>query len=147
MTEQELKKLSRIDLVEMLLALSRENEQLRTVLARTQKQLDDRTLAVENTGSLAEAALAVNGVLEAAQAAADQYLQNIRQQNEHQQELCARMEQETREKCNRMMMAAKRQADSYLIQVNERLREFNENYFRQVDMTDEPRRSGTQEEK
>ena len=45
-------------------------------------------MQVAEAGNLAEAVLAVNGVMEAAQAAAQQYLDNI-----------AAMEQETRHKC------------------------------------------------
>ena len=51
-------------------ALREENDQLRAKLA-------DRSLKMEKAGSLAEASLALNGVFEAAQAAADQYLTAI----------------------------------------------------------------------
>lgn len=78
MTQRELKKLSRTDLIEMMLELSKENEVLRESLAQARKKLEDRTITIENAGSLAEAALSLNGVFEAAQAAANQYLQNIR---------------------------------------------------------------------
>lgn len=146
MTEQELKKLSRMDLVEMLMILSRENGQLRAELDQAREQLEDRTIAVENAGSLAEASLALNGVLEAAQAAANQYLQNIQQREEQQKQVCAQMEQETREKCNRMMMAAKRQADDYLMQVNAKIRKLNESYSRQNDYLKDLRPEGDQDE-
>ena len=66
MTELELKHLRRADLVEILLDLSKENEILRAQLERARTQLADRTIAVENAGSLAEAALRLNGVFEAA---------------------------------------------------------------------------------
>ena len=56
MTELELKHLRRADLVEILLDLSKENEILRAQLERARTQLADRTIAVENAGSLAEAA-------------------------------------------------------------------------------------------
>lgn len=78
MTEKDLKRLSRKDLLEMLLELSRENEQLR-------KQLEDRTIQIEKSGSLAEAALRLNGLFEATQAACEQYTLNIRQRMEQEQ--------------------------------------------------------------
>lgn len=118
MTERELKKLSRTDLIEMMLILSRENEQLKEELSRQRQLLEDRTIAVEKAGTLAEAALGLNGVFEAAQAAAAQYLENLKQRIDQQDQICARMERETRIKCNRMMMAAKRQAEEYLQQAN-----------------------------
>ena len=69
MTEQELKKLRRNDLLEILQDLSKENEVLRAQLDKARTQLTSRTIAVEKSGSLAEAALRINGVFEACQAA------------------------------------------------------------------------------
>ena len=40
-------------------------------------QLEDRTVAAESAGSIAEAALKLNGVFEAAQKAADQYVASV----------------------------------------------------------------------
>lgn len=79
MTEKELRKLSRRDLLELLIEQGKEVRELRQKLAEAEAALAERTLAVENAGSLAEAALRLNGVFEAAQAACDQYLFNIRQ--------------------------------------------------------------------
>jgi len=84
MTEKELKRLSRGDLLEMLLALSKENEQLRRELETLQKQLDERRILVEDCGTMAEAALKLNKVFEAAQAACEQYLYNIQLRSEQQ---------------------------------------------------------------
>lgn len=78
MTLKELRKLSRRDLLEMLLSLSKENEQLREQLQEARTQLESRKIEIENAGSLAEAALRLNGVFEAAQAACAQYEENLR---------------------------------------------------------------------
>ncbi|MDD6411153.1 MAG: DNA repair protein [Oliverpabstia intestinalis] len=72
-----LKKLSRQDLLEMLLESERYVKQLEEELEEARKQLDDRRIMIENSGSIAEAALKLNGIFEAAQAAADQYLENL----------------------------------------------------------------------
>ena len=143
MTKKDLKKLSRLDLIEMLLTLTRENEQLRGELDQARKQLEDRTIAVENVGSLAEATLCLNGVMESAQAAADQYLQNIRLRSDRQDQECARMEQATREKCDRMVQSAKDQVDDYLHQINTRLREVCESYTWKSVLPDEAKDSET----
>ena len=82
MTERELKRLSRMDMLKMMLALTRENEQLRKDLVHTKRQLEDRTITIQNAGSIAEAALRLNGIFEAAQAAADQFLENLYHTNE-----------------------------------------------------------------
>ncbi len=84
MTDQELRKLSRADLLELLLEQSRENEKLREELKQTQEKLASRKIEIDNAGSIAEAALKLNGVFEAAQQAAEQYLENIRQLAEEQ---------------------------------------------------------------
>lgn len=95
MTEKELRKLSRAELLELLLIQAKEAEQLRKRLERAEEKLADRQLQVLEAGNLAQAALAINGVMEAAQAAADQYLANI-----------ARMEQEMKLKCQKLLADA-----------------------------------------
>ena len=85
MTEKELRRLSRMDLLEMLLEQSKEVEQLRAELETVKKQLEDRRIMEQEAGSIAEAALRLNKVFEAAQQAADQYLENIRTQAESSQ--------------------------------------------------------------
>ena len=77
MTEKELKKLKKIDLLEMLLAQSRELESLQERLEKAEKQLQDRKIILEKAGSIADAALQLNGVFEAAQMAAEQYLDSL----------------------------------------------------------------------
>lgn len=66
----------------MLLEQSKEVEQLRAELETVKKQLEDRRIMEQEAGSIAEAALRLNKVFEAAQQAADQYLENIRTQAE-----------------------------------------------------------------
>lgn len=78
MTDKELKKLSRAELLELLLESNRENERLRKQLEKAKGLLASRVIEIENAGSIAEAALALNGVFQAAQLAADQYLENVR---------------------------------------------------------------------
>ena len=68
MTDKEMKKLSRADLLEMLLAQRKENEALRTELDAARAALDDRRIALEKSGSIAEASLQLNGIFEAAPA-------------------------------------------------------------------------------
>ncbi|MDD6614703.1 MAG: DNA repair protein [Lachnospiraceae bacterium] len=75
-----LKKLSRQDLLEMLIQEEKRIDQLEKELAEAREALKDRQIRIDTAGSIAEAALKLNGIFEAAQAAADQYLENIRQQ-------------------------------------------------------------------
>ena len=66
-------------------------------------QLDDRTLKIEKAGTMAEAALLVNGVLDAAQRAGQQYMENMRERWRTQEETCERIEEESRARSERML--------------------------------------------
>jgi ClpP class serine protease len=78
MTEKELKKLKRTELLEMLLVQTKRVEELEQELEKKNKQLEDKRIVTEQTGNLADAVLKLNGVFEAAQKAAEQYLYNIK---------------------------------------------------------------------
>lgn len=95
MTDKELKKLSRAELLEMLLIQTREVENLQKKLSKAEAIFSERYMNYLEAGSLAEAMLKVNGVMEAAQAAADQYLARI-----------AAMEQEVKEYCRNQLAQA-----------------------------------------
>lgn len=78
MTERELRRLKRSELLELLIAQIEETETLKKKLDRAEAKLASRELIIEEAGNLAEAALRLNGIFEAAQRTADQYLENIR---------------------------------------------------------------------
>lgn len=78
MTDKALRKLSRRELMEMLLEQSREVERLRAELEAAEQKLKNRQLALREAGSIAEASLRLNQVFESAQKAADQYLMNVK---------------------------------------------------------------------
>ena len=109
MTQKELKKLSRTQLLEMLLLQTEKAEQLEKELENTKGLLADRKLQIERVGSIAEAALELNEVFKTAQAAADQYLENAIAtyqdvdllRNNAKME-CERMLLETQKKCDEM---------------------------------------------
>ena len=100
MTDKELKKLSRAELLELLLMQTRESEHLKMQLDEAKRELEDREIRIREAGNLADATIAINGVLESAQRAAQQYLENI-----------ARMEQETKLRCQRMLLEASNEAE------------------------------------
>lgn len=77
-----LKKLKRDELLELLLEQTKRAEALEEQLKLKDEQLKNKEIAVSEAGSLAEAAMRLNGVFEAAQQAADQYLQNIKKRAE-----------------------------------------------------------------
>lgn len=108
MTDRELRKLSRAELLGLLLEESRENERLREQLNQANQALIGKNIALTKAGSIAEAALALNGVFDAAEQAAQQYLDNIQRLSGEQQTLCQRMEDEARQKAEKMLAETRR---------------------------------------
>lgn len=109
MTDKELKRLSRAELLEMLIDKSREIEALREQLDDALAQLNDRALRIENAGTMAEAALLVNGVLDAAQQAGAQYQENMRLRQSQMEEECAQLEKQSRAEAERMLAQTQQQ--------------------------------------
>lgn len=97
MTDKELRKLSRAELIDILFELQTQNENLTAENQELAAQLESRQLQITEAGSIAEAALRLNGVFEAAQAAADQYV---------------RCTKDSLAIAERTLAAAKRQADT-----------------------------------
>ena len=124
MTEKELRKLNRAELLELLLELSRENEALQAQLKQTEAALSDRRLQMEEAGSIAEAALRLSGIFEAAQKAADQYLSSVSERTARQEEICIRMEAETKRKCDEMVERARLDSQRYWDEISRRMEDF-----------------------
>ena len=78
---KKIKKLKRIDLLEILLAQSKRIDELEEELAETKHQLASKKIKIREIGTLAEASLQLNHIFEDADAAARQYLHNIRRLN------------------------------------------------------------------
>ena len=117
MLQKDFRKLSRTDLLEILLAQAEEIERLQMQCAKLQEELDQRRIVAGEAGSIADASLKLNAVFEAAQAAADEYLKNIRVQGERlaseearqllieTEKRCMEMERKTVAKCDAMLHA------------------------------------------
>ena len=78
MTDKEFKRLSRAQLVEIIYQLQLQTESLTEQNRELEKALADKRLRINNTGTLAEAALEINNCFKSAQEAADQYLSEIK---------------------------------------------------------------------
>lgn len=103
MTDKELKKLGRSDLLQMLVDQGRELRELKEKYAAAEAALADRTIRLDRAGSIAEAALQLNGVFEAAQEACRQYTDSIALLSQQQEEVNARREAESQEKADRLL--------------------------------------------
>ena len=78
MTDKELRKLKRVELLEILYEQEKEIERLNGELSAVREELEDKNIKIAESGSIAEACLKLTNIFDEAQKAADQYLLNIR---------------------------------------------------------------------
>lgn len=130
MTDKELKKLSRLQLVELLLDLTRKlddasvalEEEKRTT-EKLKKRLADRQIMIDSAGSIAESSLQLGGVFTAAQKAASVYLENIERLAGETEEKCRTMEAETEEKCRVMEEKTRKKCQNLETETEKRCRD------------------------
>lgn len=99
MTDKQLRKLSRMELLEILLDQRKKIDELEKELEEKNELLESRRIKIKESGSIAEASLALTKVFEEAQKAADLYLENIKRRasGEPVEELFEEFEEETAE--------------------------------------------------
>lgn len=103
MTEKELRKLNRYQLLEMLIMQIERADQLQEKLEAAEGQLNDKEIRMTVLGSIAEASLQLSGVFEAAQTAADRYLEEAKKRAEE-------IEADARKKAERILAEAEKKA-------------------------------------
>ena len=101
MTEKELRKLNRYQLLEMLIIQTERADELQKQLEAAQAKLDSRDVQMTVIGSIAEASLQLSGVFEAAQKAADLYLNSAKERAAQLEADALRRAQEILEDANR----------------------------------------------
>lgn len=77
MTDKEVKRLSRSQLIEIIYQLQIREEELTDKNRRLEEELRSKRIRMENAGNIAEAALELNDVFRSAQNAAAEYLSEI----------------------------------------------------------------------
>ena len=80
MNEKDFRKLKRLELYEIMLAQAEEIDDLRAQLAAAKKELENKRIDIQQSGSIAEASLKLTKIFEEAQKAADLYLSNIKKE-------------------------------------------------------------------
>lgn len=139
MTDKELRRLSRAQLLELMLEQAKELEAVKKELEEARSALKSRDIDLDEAGSIAVAALRLNGIFEVAQLSAQQYIDNIKRLSERQDVVSARREEasrqraeemlrETERKCAAMEEEAKKRAEGYWAEVAARLQAFYENH-------------------
>lgn len=136
MTTKELKKLNRAQLLEVLIDEMEENAKLRSNLEAARTELENRRIELSSCGSLAEAALKINDVFSAADAAAEEYLANLRKaaqpagvlpQTKEEADLlistrqeCDELRARTAQECEKMLAATRQKSDKMLQQTQQK---------------------------
>ena len=80
MTDQELRKLKRAELLQIMIAQSKKIAELQEKLEEAESKLRDKEILLKDAGNIAEASLRLNHIFEDAQKAAEQYLLNVQKQ-------------------------------------------------------------------
>ncbi|MGT2888506.1 DNA repair protein [Streptococcus didelphis] len=86
MDKKKFKKLKTEELLEIMLQQQKTIEEQARKIEELEHSLAEKNLKIDKSGSIAEAALALNDIFEKAQAAADQYLLNIKSNQEAQED-------------------------------------------------------------
>lgn len=124
MTDKEIRHLGKTELLSILRDQEAELEQLRAQISKLQSELEEQTIQMDKCGSIAEASLQVNQVFQAAQAAADQYLANVREKEAGADEAARRIEseaqkraeakiQDTEMRCKQLEAESRKKAAAY----------------------------------
>lgn len=119
MAEREVKRLSKYEMQEIILAQDKEIEELKNLLDIKEKLLEDRTIRLLESGSIAEAALKLNGIFEAADAAVKNYVESIEALRTRQEEICAKREEESVRKAEEIIADATQKKDQMTMQCKE----------------------------
>lgn len=117
-SNKEIQKLKRAELLEILLEQSKENDFLKgqleekdNIIVHYKKKLSERKIELEKAGTIAEASFQLNGVLEAAEKASQQYLDNLQDLYNRENALCTTKEEEFENKCAAIMHATQERCD------------------------------------
>lgn len=80
--KNDLKHLNRSELIDLIYEMKKREIELQTRLDEAEAQLQSKVITIAEAGSIADAAMQLNGVFQAAQMAADTYLISIKEKEE-----------------------------------------------------------------
>jgi hypothetical protein len=96
MVSKELRKLNRRELIDIIYQMKKNEQQMQEQIAALQAELEEKRLRLSQTGSIAEAALAVTNIFSEAQEAANLYLQEISAMKAETERECQEILEQTR---------------------------------------------------
>ena len=122
MTDKEFKRLSRAQLIDIIYELQLKQEELAAENERLSKALADKRLRISQVGNLAEAALEIHNVMQAAQEAAEHYLEEVRLRADNEEQLIL---SEAKEKAAAILAKAEKEAAMLTVHPKERENEYD----------------------
>jgi len=108
MTDKELKKLKRSELLDILIYQTEQNRKLREELESANIALARRKIAIEKCGTMAEASLKISNVFESVDRAAKLYLENIEKRSRETDDICNQKIAEAERRAAEIIAAAKK---------------------------------------
>lgn len=112
MINNELKKLSRRELVDIIYQMKKNEQQMQDEIAALQEALQDKRIRLSVAGSIAEAAANITQVFSTAQMTADLYLNEISCMREDAKQECEKMLEEAKTQVREILTeGAKQQAN------------------------------------
>ncbi|MDO4754911.1 MAG: hypothetical protein Q4A54_01095 [Parabacteroides sp.] len=107
MTDKEFKKLKRSQLIEIIYQLQLKQEELTAENEKLLKELEDKRIRVDKAGNIAKASLEIHNVMQAAQDAAEHYLDEVKASIE---ERVQRIIKDAEKKAEEIIANAKKEA-------------------------------------
>lgn len=114
MTEKEIKKLNRRDLLVLLAEQTARADRLEASIKKAEEKLMERQLVQEECGTMAEAAMRLSAVFQTADEAAAMYLESVRQMKERQENLLQDVESAGQKKKDEIIAQAEAKAAQIL---------------------------------
>lgn len=117
MTDKEFKRLSRSQLIDIIYQLQLKQEELTAENEKLAKALADKRLRMSKAGNIAEAALEIHNVMQAAQDAANHYLEEVRIRINNS---CQRILKEANDKAAAIIEKAQLEAEEIIAQARKK---------------------------
>ncbi|MCD8105675.1 MAG: hypothetical protein LUF35_11935 [Lachnospiraceae bacterium] len=118
MADRELRKMNRAELIEIIYALQQNEKTIREENIALNQRLQEKTICIENSGSIAEAALSLNQIFESAQNAADQFLSSVQATKSGVEEEARQILEEAKRQADQIVGAAREEAEQILDRAN-----------------------------
>ncbi len=118
MTDKEVQKLKRSELLEIMLGLQNELDNKIEENKELRKKLEDRQIIIDEAGSIAKASIEISEVMSAAQKAADIYLENIKTMHDEKEKAFNDLIEKATAEAEKIISSAKIEAETTISKAN-----------------------------